>query len=190
MIKRNSFKEFQKRLKECISKYNYLSSHERTETSWLWCCCPQCHITRILPLDYEQGWLLGGGLSCHTRPITRKLVLNISVRKTDENSQHKVGPGILFVLPSWEEQEPVKLAKIRLLSLTILMLWLLTSHTRDRAQRVVLHRYPLCKTGSDSHWDYSHPAALQHSACLPSQGCPALGQLGANCHNKLFCHLL
>lgn len=85
------------------------------------------------------------------RPITRKLVLNIFVRKTDENSQYKVGPGILFVLQSWEEQEPLKLAKIRLLSLTILILRLLTSHVQDRAQRVVLHRHSLCKTGSHSH---------------------------------------
>lgn len=30
-------------------------------------CCPQCHIAAILPLHYEQGWLLGGGPSCHTK---------------------------------------------------------------------------------------------------------------------------
>lgn len=79
------------------------------------------------------------------RPITRKLVLNIFVRKTDENAQYKVGLGILFVLQSWEEQEPLKLAKMRLFSLPVLKLWLLTSHARDRAQRVVLHRHSLCK---------------------------------------------
>lgn len=84
------------------------------------------------------------------RPITGKLMLNIFVRKTDENSHYKVGPGILFVLLGWEEQEPLKLARIRLSSLTILMLWLLTSHAQDRAQGVVLHRHSLFKTGSDS----------------------------------------
>lgn len=111
MIKRNSCKEFKKkkkRLKQWICKYNYLSSHERAqETSWLWCCCPQCHIARILPLDYEQGCLLGGDYPVTLRPITRKLVLNIFVRETDENSQCTVSPGILFVLQSWEEQEPL-----------------------------------------------------------------------------------
>lgn len=39
---------------------------------------------------------------------------------------------------------------------------------------------PCATAGRNSHWDYSHSAALQHSARLPSQGCPAHSQLGAD----------
>lgn len=101
------------------------------------------------------------------RPITGKLVLNIFVRKTDENALYKVGPGILFVLQSWEEQEPLKLAKIRLFSLTTLMLWLLTSHERHRAQRVMLHRHSLCK----DRWKF--PLRLFPASCTSALSPPS-----------------
>lgn len=114
----------------------------------------------------------GRGLSCHTETNHQE----IGVEYLCEGNRWK------FTVHSWP-WNPLctsklggagtsKLAKIRLLPLTILVLRLLTSHARDRAQRVVLHRPSLCKTGSHSHWDYSHPAALEHSACLPSPGMP------------------
>lgn len=120
----------------------------------------------------------GRGLSCHTETNHQE----IGVEYLCEGNRWK------FTVHSWP-WNPLctsklggagtsKPAKIRLSPLTILVLGLLTSHARDRAQRVVLHRPSLCKAGSHSHWDYSHPAALEHSACLPSQGwCPAHSQL-------------